>query len=217
MAQPQLIGRALGPYHLIERVGPDAPFTTYRAIDTRLFNQPVALTVFAPPVGEDGFLHRFERAAEALTGLRHPNILPVQDFGEVAGLAYVSTPFLEAPALATLLGRPYRLEEALRLVATLGDALDFAHRLGLAHGGIAPATIRLAGLPPGERALHGAWPLLGDFGFAALAGAGAVEHPALAPYQPPERGDGRRGDLYALAATLVTMVAGTPPRPGTGR
>lgn len=217
----ELIGRTLGPYHLIERLDRGTPYTTFRAIDTRLFNQPAAVTVFDVPPGDDDFLHRFEHLAETLTDLRHPNILPLQDFGEAGGLAYVGTPYLEGATLATILGRPQRLEEVLRLAATTGDALDYAHRRGLVHGGIAPGAIQLLNLPPREESLDATWPLLGDFGFAQIAGSLATAHPALAPYQPPERGPGVdrvRADLYALAGVLVAALIGAPPTlDGVGR
>ena len=157
-----LLGRSLGPYQLIERLPAAGPYLAYRAVDRRLFNRPVGVAVFEQPPGDADFFGRFERGAEALTELRHPNILPVQDFGEQERLAYVVSPALAGETLAALLGRPHPLEEALRLVAALCEALDYAHRRGLAHGGIAPDTIALANLPPGEETLHDAWPFLAD-------------------------------------------------------
>ncbi|HET8631754.1 MAG TPA: family 16 glycoside hydrolase [Thermomicrobiales bacterium] len=213
-----LLGRLLGPYQLIARLERPGPYPAFRAVDRRLFNRPVTVTVFARPPGA-GALPRFERVAEALTGLRHPYILPVQDFGEQDALAYAVSPYLDGPTLAACRGRPCSLEEALRLVAALGDALDYAHRQGLAHGGLTADTILLANVLPGDDVFHDAWPFLADFGFLGLAsdaGAGIVL-PELPPHAP-EAGDARRSpfpsaapDLYALAAVLAELLTGARP------
>lgn len=212
-----LVGRTLGPYQLIERLEPDSPYTRFRAGDTRLFNQPVAVTILTTPPGVEAH-RRFERAAEALVELRHPQILPLQDFGEQDGLCYVATPYLDSPTLAAFIGRghPPQVEEALRLVALLADALDHAHRSGLAHGGVAPGAIYLTNLPPGREGLYAAWPLLADFGLTDIADGAVAAHPALAPYRPPEDlagGNRARADIYALAATLAALLTGAPPDP----
>jgi len=103
-----MIARPLGPYQPIERLERGGRHATYRAVDPRLFGQPVAVTVIDPPPGDEEFGLRFERAAEALTALRHPNILPLLDFGEARGQVYLATPYLEGPTLATVVGRPRR-------------------------------------------------------------------------------------------------------------
>ncbi|MGN6700618.1 MAG: hypothetical protein ACTHMR_20880, partial [Thermomicrobiales bacterium] len=167
-----LIGRTVGPYHVLERLGDNRTFTTFRAVDPRLFGQPMALTIFPAPADDPEFVHRFERAAEALMVLRHPNILPLYDFGETAGLVYLATPYLDAPTLGNLLGVARQPAEALGLIATLCETLDHAHHQGLAHGGLTPDAIRLTNLPPGQDALHAAWPILHEYGFRPLLGAG---------------------------------------------
>src|SRR6188508_3715629 len=160
-----MIGSTLGPYQLIERLERVGLHETYRAIDPRRFGQPVAVTLVDLPPGDEDALPRFERAAEALTELRHPNILPLLDFGESNRRGYLVTPHLEGPTLASILGRARRPAEALGLLATLGDALDYAHRRGLDHGELTPEAIQLVNLPPGEDTLYAAWPLLLNFGF----------------------------------------------------
>lgn len=210
-----MIARALGPYQPIERLERSGPFATYRAVDPRLFGQPVAVTVVDLPSDDAEFGQRFERAAEALTALRHPNILPLLDFGETSGQAYLATPYLEGPTLATVLGRPRRPVEALGLTATLCDALDHAHRLGLAHGGLTPDTIQLVNLPPGEDTLYAAWPILLYYGFAGTLGSAVDSSPS--PYAPPEGNPGEapiRADLYSLAGVLHVLLTGVPPAVG---
>ena len=206
--------RTVGPYQPIEELEEGREYTVQRAIDPRLFGQPVALTV-APIAGDAAeFTQRFETGATALTALRHPNILPLIDFGETLEQVYLVTPFLEGPTLATVIGQKRRPVEALSLIATLGEALDHAHRQGLPHGDLTPAAIQLANLPPGEDTLFAAWPIVRYHGYARLLGGG--ETPENAAYRAPEAtGEGSSsGDLYALAAILHTLLTGTPPAAG---
>jgi hypothetical protein len=213
-----LIGRTVGPYHVLERLEDRRTFTTFRAVDPRLFGQPVALTIFPVPADDREFVHRFESAAEALMALRHPNILPLYDFGETAGLVYLATPYLEAPTLGNLLGVVRQPAEALGLIATLCETLDHAHHQGLVHGGLTPDAIRLTNLPPGQDALQASWPILHEYGFVPLLGAGEPGSPDLAAYQPPEEtsNEGTRADIYALAAILRALLAGKPAAASEG-
>ena len=213
-----LIGRTVGPYHVLERLEDNRTFTTFRAVDPRLFGQPMALTIFPAPADDPEFVHRFERAAEALMVLRHPNILPLYDFGETAGLVYLATPYLDAPTLGNLLGVARQPAEALGLIATLCETLDHAHHQGLAHGGLTPDAIRLTNLPPGQDALHAAWPILHEYGFRPLLGAGGPPSSDLAAYLPPEGAgdDSARADIYALAAILRALLAGAPATTNNG-
>lgn len=211
-----MIGSTVGPYQLIERLERVGLHETYRAIDPRRFGQPVAVTLIDLPPGDEEALPRFERGAEALTELRHPNILPLLDFGEANGRAYLVTPHLEGPTLAAILGRARRPAEALGLLATIGDALDFAHRKDLAHGELTPESIQLVNLPAGEDTLYAAWPLLISFGFAALLGPNALEGSIADAYRPPEDDveQASQADCYALAGVLHVLLTGVPPKVG---
>ncbi len=207
-----MITRTIGPYQPIELLAGAGPYSTHRAIDPRLFGQPVALTVAALPADDAEFAQRFEGRATALTALRHPNILPLLDFGETPEQVYLATPHLEGPTLATIIGQVRRPVEALSLIATLCEAMDHAHRLGLPHGNLTPEAVQLANLPPGEDTLFAAWPIVRYHGFAALIGPG--EGGDRSPYAAPEDATGAgssSGDRYALAAILYALLTGAPP------
>lgn len=207
-----MIARTLGPYQPVEQLEHAGPYTTYRAADPRLFGQPVALTVADVPGDGPAFLQRFHAGGALLSTLRHPNILPLLDFGDADGQVYLSAPYLEGPTLAEIIGRPRRLDEALGLIATLGEALDQAHRLGLPHGGLSPEAIQLVNLPAGEDSLYAAWPLVRYHGFAPLLGPHAdVVLSAYTPPEGPAAADLARGDLYALATVLQALLTGSAP------
>lgn len=211
-----MIGRTIGPYQLIERIERVGLHEAYRAIDPRRFGQPVVVTIADQPPGDEEFLTRYESAAERLTELRHPNFLPLLDFGAEGAQLYLVTPYLEGPTLADVIARPRRPAESLSLLATLGDALDYAHRLDLAHGELTPEAIQLANLPPGEDTLYAAWPLVLNFGFAGLIGPNALEGSIADAYLPPGEfgGPDKRADVYALAGLLHLMLTGAPPKVG---
>jgi hypothetical protein len=206
-----MMTQPLGPYQPIEQIDAGGPYTTHRAIDPRMFGQPIAITVAAIPADDAEFVQRFEQGATALTALRHPNIQPLLDFGDTAQQVYLVTPYLEGPTLATIIGQPRRPVEALSLIATLCEALDHAHRSGLPHGGLSPEAIQLVNLPPGEDTLFAAWPIVHYHGFAALLGPGdttssAAYRPTVAAASNPSA-----DDFYALAGILQALLTGVPP------
>ncbi len=211
-----MIGRTLGSYQLIERLERVGRYETYRGLDPRRFGQPVAITVVDLPADDEEFRARFAQAAERLAQLRHPNIVPLLDFGEAGGQVYLVTPHLEGAVLSTIVGQPRRPAEVLGLIATIADALDFAHRQDLAHGGLTPDAIQLVNLPPGEDTLYATWPMLLHFGYVAVIGPNALPGSIAEAYQPPvsEGGTAARADGYALAGVLHTLLTGVPPQVG---
>jgi serine/threonine-protein kinase len=116
----------------------------YKARQVRL-NRPVALKMllagaYAGPEQRE----RFFREAEALAGLRHPNIVQVHDMGEHEGRPYFTMEYVEGGSLAQkLLGTPQCVSYAATLVATLAEAVQVAHQGGIIHRDLKPANILL--------------------------------------------------------------------------
>ncbi len=104
MQQPDsLIGQVLGHYRIIKQIGYGGMATVFLAEDVNL-GREVAVKVFWPRPGETrDFLKRFEREARVLAKLDHPNILPVFDYGEQNGFAYLITPYLSGGSLKEML------------------------------------------------------------------------------------------------------------------
>ena len=92
-------------------------------------------------------MERFEREAQALAALRHPNIVPVYSIGDQDELIYLVMPFIEGLTLTAYLRehRPLPLEEAERILGAIGSALTAAHAVGLVHRDIKPDNIMLEG------------------------------------------------------------------------
>ena len=182
----------------------------------------VAVKVLLPmiPLNPDqlaAFLEQFRRETDAAAALEHPNIMPVHEYGEYGGLAYLVMPYISGGTLRDVLERegPLPLAKAANYLEQLAAAIDSAHDHGVIHRDIKPANIMVT--PEGRL-------LLGDFGLVKiiaegqsamvrLTGAGA---PVGTPdYMAPEQviGDDvdTRADLYSLGILLFQLVTGTTP------
>lgn len=158
------------------------------------------------------FAARFRREARALAQLEHHNILPIYDYGEQDGLLYIVTQHVDHNlALQDILGDPMESLAALRLIGSILEGLDYAHRHGVIHRNIKPASILLP-LPE--------WPVLADFGIARFDDEDqTMTMPGIslesAQYMAPEFIENQptdvRTDLYSLGAVLYHMLAGRPP------
>src|SRR5450432_1757966 len=120
-------GERLGPYEILSPIGAGGMGEVYRAMDTRL-NREVAIKVSAAQFSE-----RFEREAEAIAALNHPNICQIYDVGP----NYLVMEYIEG----THLQGPLPVDQALKYAIQICDALDAAHKIGITHRDLKPANI----------------------------------------------------------------------------
>jgi serine/threonine-protein kinase len=206
-----LVGRTFGPYRLIEQIGHGGMASVYKAYDTKQ-DREVALKVMFPSLADDPrFTKRFVREAKIVLQLKHPNIVPVWDFGAADGYFYLAMPYLKVGTLSDRLQRgPLGLQESARLVSQVCSALDLAHRQGVVHRDIKPSNILLD---------ENGNALLTDFGLAqiqdatlSLTGSALLGTPA---YVSPEqaRGDSvdPHSDQYSLGIILFQLATGQLP------
>lgn len=162
---------------------------------------------------------RFEREADLVAQLEHPNIVNVYDRGTDDDQLWISMQFVAGTDVATADVNVLTPGRAVQIVAETATALDFAHASGVLHRDVKPANILLAKPPIGrpERVV------LTDFGIAAvrdsettLTSAGTIT--ATLAYAAPEHLAGapldHRCDQYSLACTLFWMLTGSVPFPG---
>jgi serine/threonine protein kinase len=235
--RPTLGQRRLGRFELIDRVGVGAFGTVYKARDTEL-DRVVAIkvprTINLDDASEEA--DRFFREARSVAQLRHPSIVSVHEVGEHDGLPYLVQDFVEGITLADLLtgeGLPPR--QAAELVATIADALQYAHDQGVVHRDIKPSNIMLEVVrgsdndAPGDllRAAHHA-PKLMDFGLArrdegeiTVTFEGQVL--GTPAYMSPEQARGEahqvdgRSDVYSLGVILYQLLTRSLPFAGNPR
>lgn len=210
-----------GRYRVIKPLGQGAMGVVYLAEDTQL-HRKVALKTSSFDDDQSGeLLERFYREARSAANLRHPNICPVYDVGEIQGRHYISMAFIEGRTLATYVNASGSLHErqVLVLVRKLALALQDAHQQEIVHRDLKPANIMVD--------LKGE-PIIMDFGLARvgyseeesrLTQVGMiVGSPA---YMSPEQVSGRpelltgAADQYSLGVILFELLAGQPPFRGS--
>ena len=203
---PELIGRTLGQYKIIEQIGEGGMATVYKAYQAGL-ERYVALKVLSPlRAREADFSTRFRREAKAIAALHHPNILPVYDFGHEGEYHFLAMRYIAgAKTLYDLMKEPLPPSQMSELISQVAAALDTAHSQGVIHRDVKPSNILL----------DGTWALLGDFGLVKLSeesskltGSGVgLGTPA---YISPEQGQGEqvdhRTDIYSLGVILFEML-----------
>ncbi|HVL13567.1 MAG TPA: serine/threonine-protein kinase, partial [Gemmata sp.] len=157
---------------------------------------------------------RFQREAESIAALRHPNVVQIHDVGDSHGKPYFTMEYVEGGSLAEkLAGTPLPVRDAAALLADLAAAVHAAHASGIVHRDLKPANILLAA---------DGTPKISDFGLARrLGGEAGLTRTGTAlgtpSYMAPEQAKGTTGavgpsaDIYALGAILYEALTGRPP------
>jgi serine/threonine protein kinase len=206
-------GEVVGQYQIVSQLGQGGMATVYKAYHAKL-DRYVAIKVLHPAFQEDpNFLTRFEREAQIVAKLEHPNIVPVYDYSEHQGQPYLVMKFLQGRTLKNILReKPLPLAEIVRLMSAVGSALTYAHDMGVLHRDIKPSNIILD--------QHN-MPYLADFGLARMvqSGESTMSQDVIIGtpnYISPEqaRGDkalSRHTDIYSLGVVLYELVVGRVP------
>ncbi|GCE25356.1 hypothetical protein KDA_08400 [Dictyobacter alpinus] len=222
-----LIGKQLGTCVLDRLVGSGGMGMVYLAHQTRPVRD-VAVKVLRSGAGiyteaHQEFLERFRREANVIARLDHVNILPIYEYAEQDGLAYLVMPYLQGGSLRSLLEDKGRLSplEAFKYIEQAGSALQYAHEHKIVHRDI----------KPGNMLFHADGRLvLVDFGIARITRDQKVSDlsdPSLtavgqflgsADYMAPEMVQGGkvdyRADIYELGVVLFQMLIGRVPFQG---
>jgi len=217
-------GIRLGPYEILSALGAGSMGEVYRATDTRLKRQ-VAIKILPPSLAADhDRLMRFQREAEVLASLNHPNIAGIHGLEETDGPQALIMELVEAEDLSAVIARgAMSLTDALPIAKQIAEALEAAHEQGIIHRDLKPANIKVRE--------DGVVKVL-DFGLAkvlapaAVSGADAtalptVTSPAMtrmgvilgtAAYMSPEQARGqpvdKRTDIWAFGCVLYEVLTG---------
>ncbi|MES2125163.1 MAG: protein kinase [Gemmatimonadota bacterium] len=211
------LAAALVDRYTIEReLGQGGMATVYLARDIKHERQ-VAIKVMHPEASAELATDRFLREIRTTANLQHPHIVPLLDSGSANGQHYFVMPLIDGETLRTRLEREKHLpvDEAVRLVSQLADALQYAHDNGILHRDLKPENVMLS---RGHA-------MLADFGISHSAGdvddrltrtGSSVGTPA---YMSPEQATGEReltaaSDVYGLGAILFELITGEPPFTG---
>jgi len=221
------VGRQLSHYQILSLLGTGGMGEVYLAQDTRLGRKvalkllPVQFTASAERV------RRFEQEARAASALNHPNIITIHDIGQVEGVHFIATEFIEGRTLRQqIVSGRVKLKTALEVTIQVASALSAAHTAGITHRDIKPENIMVR--PDGIIKVL-------DFGLAKLTEVPASSSDTEAPtsagvntaagvvmgtarYMSPEQARGlevdARTDIFSLGVVLYELVAGRAPFEG---
>ena len=213
---------ALGESYEIEReLAPGGMSRLFLATE-RSLDRRVVVKLLPPELASEAGAQRFQREILVTARLQHPHILPVLSAGARDGLLYYITPYVGDESLRHRIAvrGALPIEETVRLLRTVADALAFAHALGVVHRDLKPDNIFLQ---------HG-HAILADFGIARAVEQATLATPAqrltgtgmglgTPGYMAPEQLAGEpnvdaRADIYAMGVVAYEMLAGHPPFAG---
>ena len=217
-AQDALIGTVIdGRYRVEERIGEGGMGVVYRATHVVL-RKPFALKVIRADQATDAnIVQRFVREARAASGIGHPNIVNINDFGTTAdGSLYLAMEFLDGMTLADAMkSGPIPFARALEIFIQIAGALEAAHAQGIVHRDLKPENIFLMR----EAGQHEFVKVL-DFGIAKVKNAAAKLTSTgmvfgTPHYLSPEQAAGQpvdhRSDIYSLGVIMYQVLAGQLP------
>jgi len=182
-------GTQLGSYHILSAIGKGGMGEVWKAKDRKL-GRDVAIKTLPDAFARDSErLERFQREAEALAALNHPNIAAIYGLEESGGRRFLVLELVEGETLEQRLRRgAVPVADALRLALEIGSALEAAHAKGVIHRDLKPANIKIT--PEGRIKVL-------DFGLARAAGEqGADVSLSSSP-------------TLSLAATNAGLILGT--------
>jgi len=217
-----LIGKTLAQYEITDLLGKGGMGEVYRAKDTKL-GREVALKRIREARGLDpAALERFQREAETIAALNHPNIVHLYTAEEADGVQFLTMELVEGMDLHELRqSRKLELSEVLQIGIAVADALATAHARGIVHRDLKPGNIM--------RTTEGRVKVL-DFGLAKLVQESEPSQPTQSvtmplteesaivgtlPYMAPEQLSGAeagaRADLFSLGIVLYELLTGRRP------
>jgi len=215
-------GTRLGSYEVTAQLGVGGMGEVYRATDTRL-KREVAIKVLPAALADDRErLARFQREAEVLASLNHPNIAAIHGLEESGGTKALVLELVEGPTLADRIAHgPVPLDETLRIARQIADGLEAAHDRGVVHRDLKPGNVKLR--PDGTVKVL-------DFGLAKAYETTANRDQSLSPtlttpahtlqgvimgtaaYMSPEQAGGgdvdQRSDIWSFGVVLYEMLTG---------
>ncbi|MFN8178974.1 MAG: protein kinase [bacterium] len=227
---PLIPGTRLGPYEILAPLGAGGMGEVYRARDSRL-GRDVAIKALPAEFAQDPErLGRFEREAQTLASLSHPNIAAIHGLEERGGAPHLVLELVEGESLAARLARgPLAPREALAIGVQIASAIEAAHERGVIHRDLKPGNVMIT--PSGVAKVL-------DFGLAKTdpvaapdsgrtqARSAGVDPGATVPgtilgtaaYMSPEQARGRsvdrRSDVWSFGCVLFECLTGRAPFEG---
>jgi len=215
------VGAQISHYRVTGKLGAGGMGEVYRGLDSKL-NREVAIKVLPEGFAQDRErVARFQREAQILASLNHPNIAAIYGLEESDGVRALVLELVEGPTLADRIAAgPIPFDETLTIARQIADALEVAHERGVIHRDLKPANVKVT---PDDRVK------VLDFGLAKIASAETLNSDlshsptvvqgtqtgvilGTAAYMSPEQAKGKvvdkRTDIWAFGCLLFEMLSG---------
>lgn len=208
-----MIGKILeGRYEIISKLGGGGMARVYQGQD-RLLHRHVTIKILREQYASDNdFLIRFEREAQAVAKLSHPNIVSIYDVGQEDGLHYLIMEYVEGSTLKALIAdeAPLPSLQAIDIALQICDALEHAHENGVIHRDIKPHNILIT---------RNGRVKVTDFGIAQAVNEATLSYNGMmvgsVHYLSPEQArggiTGAGADIYSFGIVLYEMLTGKLP------
>jgi serine/threonine protein kinase len=210
---PFVIGENIGAYRLVEQLGQGGMATVFKAYHPEL-DRYVAIKALHPAFAEDDtFLARFQREARVVAKLEHSNIVPIYDYSQYENRPYLVMKYIEGETLkARISNGMIPVEESLRIIEIIGEALQYAHDKGVLHRDMKPSNVLISK----DNQVY-----LTDFGLARMAQSsdktlttdmmiGTPQY--ISPEQALAKQDlDARTDIYSLGVMIYELLVGKVP------
>lgn len=225
-----LIGKIIGHYKILEKLGAGGMGEVYVAQDTKL-SRKIALKVLPPQLAANtDRLQRFEREARAVAALNHPSIVTLFSVEEFQGLNFITMELVQGKNLSNLIpAHGMSLKRFLDLAIPITDAISVAHRQGIIHRDLKPDNIManedsrvkildfgLAKLKPQTSNSSEFEETESDFSASSVTGQGMVL--GTVAFMSPEQAEGKevdhRTDIFSLGIVFYRMLTGQLPFQG---
>jgi serine/threonine protein kinase len=209
-------GDTIGPYQVVSQLGQGGMATVYKAYHPQL-DRYVAIKLMHPAfLNDPNFSMRFQREAQVVAKLEHPSIIPVYDYSEYEGEPYLVMKFIDGDTLKNALSdKKLSFRQTVNILASVAEALTYAHKLGILHRDVKPSNILLDASNT---------PYLTDFGLARMmqAGQSTLSQDMLVGtphYMSPEQAKGNQElgpgtDIYSLGVMYYEVAVGRLPFSG---
>src|SRR5688500_16942504 len=212
-------GQKISHYRIVAPIASGGMGEVYLADDEQL-NRQVALKVLPQGLLEDKErLRRFQREANVVSALNHPNILTIYEFGSDGGMHFLASEFVKGETLRDRLeAGPLELTDALEIAVQIASALKGAHEAGVVHRDIKPENVMIR---------DDGYVKVLDFGIAQLSGMESPKHeddsrltrPGMVVgtmrYMSPEQATAAEitpaSDIFSLGIVLYEMATGRHP------
>ena len=199
-------------YRLINRIGAGGMSVVYKAQDLALGRLVAVKILHESLTGDESFLERFQKEAQAAASLSHPNVVTVHDVGHDGDRHYIVMELVDGDDLKTIIRQsaPLPLDRALNLAIQISRGVGYAHRAGFVHCDVKPQNVLVT---KDGRAL------VADFGIARVISEATMGRQDLAwgtpHYFSPEQAAGQSAtpasDVYAVGVILFELLSGRLP------